>query len=410
MSVIPLYDLDEPFYVPAFQVSLVGSGSSGGEPLPGDVIRDAIDVTFQDSIDRIDTFHLTLNNWDADKLQPQFLGSPDASWLKFVRPGNNIQLLMGYQGRTSDLRLMTTGPITSLEVEFPEAGVPRMTVGGSSALENFRKKQYTWRWPQQGTGVTESQVAQDLGAHQPDAPQGRPGLGFPVQINAQAAAQEAPVDVIMMNNEYPIVFLMQLARRKGYDLFLSRDPEPMPSSLQGTSAAPSDPGYLYFGPSRFVSDTSYLLEWGKTLVSFKPTISLSRQVNQVTVTGWDRRAQQPIRGVATVDQMTVNQDLAPFVDALGHQEVVSDVPVQTQAEANLKAKDYLNAQLQEMAVATGVTVGLPDLRAGRAVQIQGVDPLLDGRWFIKETTHTINDSGYRTTFTARREQLAGGQS
>jgi phage protein D len=396
MSVLPLYSQNEPFYVPAFEVRFVGTGSSGGQPLPGDVIRDAIEVTFQDSIERVDTFSLTLSNWDAGRRAPQFLGSSDASWLRFVQPGNNIQLSMGYQGRSPDLRVMTTGPITSLEADFPESAAPRMTVGGSSALENFRKKQYTWHWPDTGTGITESQVARDLGAHQPDAPQGRPGLGFPVRVNAQAAGLETPTDTIMMNNEYPIVFLMQLARRRGYDLFLSRD--------EGADA--SDPGYLYFGPSRFVSDTAYELEWGKTLVSFKPTIALARQVRRLTVSGWDRRRQRRIEGVATTDQMTINRDLQQFVDLVGHEEVVTDQPVQTQAEANRKAADLLNAQLQEMATATGVTIGLPDLRAGRAVQISGVDPLLDGRWFVKETTHTINDGGYRTTFTARREELS----
>lgn len=105
--------------------------------------------------------------------------------------------------------------------------------------------------------------------------------------------------------------------------------------------------------------------------------------------------------------MKINTDLQPFVDAVGHEEVVADVPVQTQAQADQKASDYLNAQLQDMVTATGVTVGLPDLRAGRSVQIVGVDALLDGRWFLKSTTHTINDSGYRTTFVARRESVGG---
>ena len=50
-----------------------------------------------------------------------------------------------------------------------------------------------------------------------------------------------------------------------------------------------------------------------------------------------------------------------------------------------------------------IRAGLPDLRAGRAVQIANLDSTLNGRWFIKETTHTINDNGYRTTFVARRE-------
>ena len=394
MSVIPIFASSQPFYVPAYEVKLVSAGGAAGQPIPGDVLRDVIEVTFENSIERVDSFSLSLNNWNADTREPSFLGSPTADWLKFVQPGNNVQLSMGYQGRSPDMRVMTIGPITSLVADFPESGAPRMSVTGNSILENGRKKQYTWKWPQTGAGTTESQVAKDLGASVADSPPGRPGLGVEVRVNDQAAAREQQVDSIMMNNEYPIVFLAQLAKRNGYDVVLTQDP---------STGSP----YVYFGPSQLVSDTTYELDWGKSLVSFKPTISVSKQVNKVTVNGWDRKSKQPIRGVATTDQMTINTDLWAFVEAMGHEEVVANAPVDNQAQADRKAADYLNAQLQEMVTATGVTVGLPDLRAGRSVQIQGVDPLLDGRWFLTSTTHTINDSGYRTTFNARRESLGG---
>jgi phage protein D len=399
VSVIPLYQQAEPFYVPAFEVRMTGAGGAAGQALPGDVVRDAIEVTFSDSIDRVDSFTLTLNNWDADARQPVFLGAPNQAQLRVVAPGTAVQLLMGYQGRSSDLGVMTSGMITTLEADFPEAGAPRLTVGGKSLLERFRNRQYTWAWPSQGEGdtTTESQIALDL-ARQPDSPPGRPGLGFPVRVNPQAAGQETAVPYVMMNNQYPIVFLMQLARRKGYDLFLSRDP----------GAPASDPGFLYFGPSQRITDVTYELDWGKSLVSFKPTISLARQVTKVTVLGWDRRRKQPIQGIATLaDIPPINADLQPYITAIGREEVVTDVPVESQAEATQKAQQYLSAQLLDLVEATGVTVGLPDLRAGRLVTIGGLDNTLNGRWFIKQTTHTINDSGYRTTFVARRENLPG---
>jgi len=396
VSVIPLYETAQPFYVPAFQVKLAGASGVGGAVLSDDVICDAVEVTFQDSIDKIDSFTLTLNNWDADKRRPLFLGAGDLARLRLVQPGNDVQLLMGYQGRSPDLRVMTTGVITTLSADFPEAGAPRLTVGGKSMLERFRNKQYTWAWPASGDGTSESEIALDLKT-KPDSPAGHPGIGF--EIRAPMLGKEPKVQYVMMNNEYPIVFLMQLARRKGYDLFLTRD--------EGDKTGP---GYLYFGPSPRVSDVSYKLEWGKSLVSFKPTISLARQVKQVTVLGWDRKAKKPITGVATLADVPTNKDLQPYIEAIGREEVVTDVPVHTQAEAKQKAVDYLSAQVLDMVEATGVTVGLPDLRAGRSVQIEGFDTTLNGRWFIKETTHTINDSGYRTSFVARRENLPGSNA
>jgi phage protein D len=397
VSVIPLYEQDQPFYAPAFEVRFSRGGGGQDQPLPDDVVRDVIEVTFHDSIDTVDTFTLTLNNWDAAARGLRFIGSGDHAQLELLQPGNTIQLLMGYQGRSADFRVMTTGMITTLEADFPEGGAPKLTVAGKSVLEHFRKKQYTWAWPSDGTTITESAVAKDL-ARQPDSPEGRPGLGFPVHTNpdAEADEQRSPVPYIMMNNQYPIVFLMQLARRRGYDLFLGRDP----------NAAATDQGYLYFGPSDRVADTTYELDWGKTLVSFKPTISLARQVNKVTVLGWDRARKQPIRGEATLEAVPLNRDLHEYIDLIGREEVVTDLPVHTQAEAEGRARDLLLAQVLDMVEGTGVTVGLPDLRAGRSVQIGNLDQTLNGRWFIKETTHTINDNGYRTTFVARRENTA----
>src|SRR5205823_4705537 len=108
-----------------------------------------------------------------------------------------------------------------------------------------------------------------------------------VRISDQALAAERPQPRVFMNNQYPILFLMQLARRNGYDLFLTQD------------AAGRDE--LYFGPSLAVTDRTYVLEWGKSLTSLKATISTARQVKKVSVLGWDRRRKQPIRGEATID-------------------------------------------------------------------------------------------------------------
>ena len=47
------------FYVPQFEVRIEGVG------LPRDVLRDVVQVTYKDNIKEIDSFELTVNNWDA---------------------------------------------------------------------------------------------------------------------------------------------------------------------------------------------------------------------------------------------------------------------------------------------------------------------------------------------------------
>jgi phage protein D len=395
---IPLYEERETFYVPYFEIKLRGS------PLPRNVVRDVIDVTYEDSTDKIDSFTLTVNNWDADKRRPKYVGmeptpatgSPEAKLAALFDPGNQLELYMGYQG---NLRLVMTGFITTVEPDFPESGAPRLTVRGLNVLDTFRRKQYTWSWPEGGeTSVRDSDIARSM-SRQPDERAHRPGLGIEVRIDEQAASQEEPQQYVLMRDQYPIVFLTERARRRGYSLFVAEE-------IKNNSPY----RYLYFGPSQQLRDITYRLEWGKSLIHFRPTLTTTNQVSEVTVYGWNRRTKQRIEYTAKLENCkAINPDLHAVARAANRKEVITDRPVHTPQQAKKLAEDILCKQLKEMVEASGATVGLPDLRAGRAMVITGVGERFGGRYFVTETTHTFNDSGYRTTFKARREQPDGSR-
>ena len=48
--------------------------------------------------------------------------------------------------------------------------------------------------------------------------------------------------------------------------------------------------------------------------------------------------------------------------------------------------------------ATGITVGLPDLRPGRRLIIAGLGSTFSGEYYVQDSTHTIGDRGYATRF------------
>ena len=52
---------------------------------------------------------------------------------------------------------------------------------------------------------------------------------------------------------------------------------------------------------------------------------------------------------------------------------------------------------------SGSVVGDPALMAGRVVQLEGLGREFGGRYRITSATHTIDSSGYRTSFEARKE-------
>jgi phage protein D len=50
----------------------------------------------------------------------------------------------------------------------------------------------------------------------------------------------------------------------------------------------------------------------------------------------------------------------------------------------------------------GCSIGLPDLRPGKNIELIGIGSKFSGDYHVESTTHTINDSGYTTSFEVRK--------
>jgi uncharacterized protein len=382
MAVIPLHKTTSPtgepenFYVPHFQFNVVG----GGQALR---LQDVMRVTYQDNLEDIDSFEITVGNWD-DTARTFRYEPPGPSTPHAIDPGTRVELWLGY---LNNQRLVMTGEITTLEPSYPESGPPTLTIRGLNRLHSLRRKQHTWS-PDKPMRISE--VAKLLG----DMPvsDDKPGLGLPVLIAEDYAQREPLEPFIFMNNQYDILFLLERARRLGYEVYLGLDE--------------NHKEFLWFGPVETLRDVSYELEWGNSLTSFRPTLTTARQVSQVTVRGWDRKAQKPIEGSAKLGDKDVPINLdqnSVAVAVQGRQEIVTDRPLRTQEEANTMARRILADIANDMVVGSGSTVGLPDLRAGRKVHIRGLGDRFNGVYFVTQTTHTLGE-GYRTQFTAKRQE------
>jgi len=399
-AAIPIYSQQETFYVPTVQLIV------RGRPLGAEVINDILQVTYKDNVNEIDNFQIEINNWDADKRTFKFappLKDAKNDFTGIFDPGTQIEVWMGYQGQTN-LRRMMVGEITSLEPNFPESGAPTLHIGGLNQIHQLRGAQHTYSWTQK----KDTDIAIELG-NKPIST-GQPGLGIPVTSNP--ASNESAEEFVFMNNQYDIVFLLERARRHGYEVYLDQD-------AAGNRT-------IYFGLSQTKANAPvYRLEWGKSLLNFKPTLSTARQVGQVTVRGWDRTANRAIEVNYTLQNLWQDQGksqaeitrLGQIARAYGNRtDVVTRPPVRNTAEARQLARATLEDQSKRLIEATGSTIGLPDLRAGcnveiigfgirtgSAGQLTGTSSDFDGEYYITESTHTIGNSGYRTDFSARRE-------
>lgn len=388
MSTTPIYQ-GQDFYAPQFEIKLLG------QKLSQSVIRDVLEVSYRDSLDKLDSFEFTLHDWDPVRRVPKY-SSPykqsgeseslaNGETVPKLDPGAKIELRMGYYGPQS-LRLMLTGQVVSLSPSFPTSGTPTLRVRALSLLYTLQRAQEVLPFENK----KDSEIAEEIASQ----------LDIGIEIPPGQKAQEQPHEYIMVNNEYPIIFLLGRARRLGYDMYV-KVPE------NGTG----DP-VLFFGKTP-TSSVTYELTWGKSLVQFTPTLKTKGQISKVIVRGWNPRAQgndRVITGEATWDDLDPRPDmpdhelLSKIDSALAETyEAVVDNPPDTQQKADEMAKGILADKVKDLVTGSGSTVGLPDLRAGRTVVINGMGLRYSGKYLITETTHKMGGSGYTTDFTARME-------
>lgn len=398
---VPIYK-GRDFYVPAFEVKINRS------PLKRETLRDVMEVRYTDAVDQFDTFELTVNNWDEERRDFKYTGPGDGrpdpqGRHQLFDPGQEIELWMGYfkppaapqppaEGQ-GPLRLMLTGVITKLAPSFPAAGQPTLKVSGVNSLVKLIKKQETHTYKEK---MRDSDIAMEIDKR------GRltfNNVKIPIETNKQArAAEPENVDATLQFNQYDILFLLQLAHRNGYDLVLR-------SEEKGGQLRQ----FLYFGPSTLEPPQTFLLEWGKSLVQFNPTMKTMRQVKELTVKSWNalkgkpisvtvKREDLPTRALQDADRLyRIEQGFSERA------EVVADRPFRSEQEARKHALGLLSDISKSLVTARGATLGTTGLRAGQKIEVQNLGLTFSGPYFITSSTHTIGAGGYLTEFDARLE-------
>jgi phage protein D len=371
----PFYK-DQDFYVPSFDIKI------GEKPVSRKVIRDILSVTYKDSLSDIDSFDITINNWDADTRN--FKYSNDHRF----DPGEKVEIWMGYYphiGAKGGLRLMLTGEITSLRPSFPAQGQPTLVISGLNFLHSLRKKQISKAYPK----MTDNEIAQQIAKR----------LSVEIEVDENSPDRTVPEEYLIQDNTFDIVFLLSRARRIGYDLFAVED---------GRNGS-KKPSKLIFKPSTDIRSTRIELKYGLTLSEFSPELTTFNQVGKVTVKGWDSVRKKLISETVTLKQLKSKGLLNKkgqeklekgFAD---REEVITNHPVHSVGEARQFARETLQDIVKDMVKGSGSVVGLPQLRTGCLLDLKGMGERFDGKYFVTGTTHTIGDSGYTTRFECRME-------
>lgn len=377
---------DQRFYVPSYQITLEG------QPLP--IVRDVKEVSYTDNLEEMDSFEFVLHDWDPVRLEPKYSSpydargnqrtlTPNGPKVPLLDPGVEVSLKLGYVGEGA-LTTMLKGKIVTISPSFPSSGQPSLRIRALNPMHTLQKAQVSMTFENK----TDSEIAKEIAD----------SLNVEIEIPPGQVAGETRYDFMAFAREYPINFLIGRARRQGYDLYMKP-----PRTAGGQQV-------LFFGRTQ-PDGTTYELEWGRSLVSFTPSVKTKGQITRVVVRGWrpgGRGDDRRITGVATIDQVQLKLPDTKLLSAIDKalqekvEEVVED-PIENQTEADAKALGILLKKLQDLITGNGSTVGTPRLRAGKTVSIKGVGTRYSGTYVLTETTHKIDAGGYTTEFKGRME-------
>ena len=410
-----LPSLDD-FYVPAYRVWLKGKENP-------QLVPDIVSVTFHDSLTDIDSVDLVVNNCDpGEPVQGQAVqGKFRYHNSNLFDPWQEIQVDMGYyRQRNAQLKQMLLGEISSMAPNFPASGGSTLSVRGLSLMHQFRTEQKTKQFRKQTDSEIAQQIVKDIDKDLKKKIKNI-NIQIPQKEEDENSVNEIRHEYLEMHHQYPIIFLLQRAREVGYDIAVVDEVDSKKNVRNVT---------FHYRSSASVTRPTYVLEWGKNLISFQPTLQTARQVNAVTVNGWNVQTKKPISETATrADLVKQNQkviapeDVGVTENQLSQKvEIIVDRGFKNSQDAKETALKTLRQLAQGLVTGKGKTIGLPELRAGCKVIVcmspldvpQGSSPSpvrpsdrFSGTYQVTETTHTISESGYTTDFSCRMEARIG---
>ena len=356
------------FYAPAYAVRL------GRD----DLMRDLLVAVSQVEVDLVlgaaSRFTFAITECYSHKLHT-FKTGRGADLLPILAFGTEVEICLGY-GDARSTPVAVKGMITEITTNFPDGGSPELSVAGYDHGFALTVGKNTRTWSK----AKDSDAAQEIASFN--------NLAASIEATTEQHAQ------IEQNQESDWEFLKKLAERNHYELYVDERKT------------------LHFGKPNDKAGAVVKLSYGEGLLSFKPEANLAGQISKVEVYGWDPKAKKAIKGVASAGEesglagKSAGQYLNAFVrDPSKKPTLRLRQPVFTQAEANQRAKAALNERAKQFLTGEGETIGLPDIRPDRNVELANLGSPFSKTYYIQQATHKIDAGGYRTRFKVKETGL-----
>jgi len=369
-----------------------------GGNLPA-ALRGAItSVTWTGGIEGSDSVEVTFANQNL-----QWLDDP------LLAVDNGFTLSIGYA--PDPLEKVFVGEITGVEPSFPNGGMPTIHVTAHDFLQRLTHgkvdRAFAIKLPTIGIiplpdPVVASLVsATNLLIPDPD-PIGAALSTLMSLVSYILAPQEAQHSVRTEVGQSDFDFLTTIAKDNGWEVYIDHTLEPK--------------GYvLRFQFLMQDYSPSVTLQWGQSLMDFTPRLTTVGDIFGVSARVWIATLQLEFVIVVSwdYDRATFNLMIYP-----GLGDISSILGGNASKTISIKPTGFPTAlrdiltellpRLNNRLTGSGSTIGNLKIKAGKVINLIGLGSQFSGLYRITSATHTLDGSGYRTNFKARKEVWFGG--
>ena len=381
-----------PQFGPMFTIQIDGAN------LPA-ALRGAItSVTWTAGIEGSDSVEVTFANQNL-----QWLDNP------LLAVDNGFTLSIGYA--PDPLELVFVGEITGVEPSFPNGGMPTIHVTAHDFLQRLTHgkvdRTFAIKLPTIGTiplpdpVVTALMSATNLLIPDPD-PIGAALSTLMSLVSYIMAPQEAQYSVRTQSGVSDFDFLTSIAKDNGWEVYIDHTLEPK--------------GYVLRFQFLMQDYTpSVTLQWGQSLSDFTPRLTTVGDVFGVSARVWIATLQLEFVIVVNWDydraafNLMIYPGLGDLATILGENasKTVSIKPTGFPTSFREILTELL-PRLNNRLTGSGSTIGNPDIKPGKVINLIGLGSQFSGLYRITSATHTFDSGGYRTSFKARQEVWFSG--
>lgn len=349
--------LNSDYYAPAFSVKLEGT------PLKPELKGSITSIKVTKAIDKSDYIEFDVQ----DRMEDGAFVLLDKEALKM---GDKLDVALGYAGNMS---LKAEAHVQNVSTNWESNLPPSFTIEGSHKAFNLLSKRNDML---SYSNKKDSAIVSEIAA----------------KVGLSAVTDTTRITYKDKNTggkKNFLEFIRDMVKQNaGFEFFISE-------------------GTLYFRKARTGTAPIVTLKWGRHIESFSAEVDLSGMVTGVKASGFDDK-----QDIDVVVNAGAEKKIG-FSGTLGSRaaRILGDKKesILTDMKTETQLKEVAAARLEEASsmyvVASVKTVGIPEIVPGVCIKLDGLGKKFSEKYYVFSTTHTINSSGYKIDFKARRNAI-----